>query len=81
MDTHDKAGNFIGWLWADNANMSVELVRNGLASVHFTGEKSAYASQLKSAEESAKAQKLRLWKDYVEEEKVEKKQEDSVVSL
>lgn len=56
-------------------------MKNGFASVHFTGEKSQYASLLKSAEESAKAQKLRIWKDYVEEEKVEKKDEEHVVSL
>ncbi|XP_050292881.1 staphylococcal nuclease domain-containing protein 1 isoform X2 [Anthonomus grandis grandis] len=67
VDTHDKAGNFIGWLWIDNLNMSVELVRAGFASVHFTGEKSSYASQLKQAEDSAKNQKLRRWKNYVEE--------------
>ncbi|CAH1119897.1 unnamed protein product [Phaedon cochleariae] len=78
VDTHDKAGNFIGWLWVDNVNMSVALVKEGLASVHFTGEKSQYASQLKTAEESAKQQKLRLWKDYVEVEKEEKKEEERV---
>ncbi|KAJ8938451.1 hypothetical protein NQ314_011487 [Rhamnusium bicolor] len=78
VDTHDKAGNFIGWLWVDNVNMSVALVKNGFASVHFTGEKSQYASVLKGAEESAKAQKLRIWKDYVEEEKEEKKEEERV---
>ncbi|KAJ8950004.1 hypothetical protein NQ318_002415 [Aromia moschata] len=76
VDTHDKAGNFIGWLWVDNTNMSVALVKNGLASVHFTGEKSQYASSLKSAEESAKTQKLGIWKDYVEPEKEEKKEEE-----
>ncbi|XP_018575956.1 staphylococcal nuclease domain-containing protein 1 [Anoplophora glabripennis] len=78
VDTHDKAGNFIGWLWVDNINLSVALVKNGFASVHFTGEKSQYASLLKSAEESAKGQKLRIWKDFVEEEKVEKKDEEHV---
>ncbi|ENN71421.1 staphylococcal nuclease domain-containing protein 1 isoform X2 [Dendroctonus ponderosae] len=76
VDTHDKAGNFIGWLWVDNLNMSVELVRAGFASVHFTGEKSAYASLLKQAEDSAKSQKLRRWKNYVEEEPKEKHVEE-----
>ncbi|XP_074027844.1 staphylococcal nuclease domain-containing protein 1 isoform X2 [Leptinotarsa decemlineata] len=78
VDTHDKAGNFIGWLWVDNLNMSVALVKEGFASVHFTGEKSQYATQLKSAEESAKAQKLKIWKDYVEAEKEDKKEEEKV---
>ncbi|VEN51950.1 unnamed protein product [Callosobruchus maculatus] len=78
VDTHDKAGNFIGWLWVDNVNMSVALVKEGFASVHFTGEKSQYAQQLKSAEESAKSAKLRMWKNYVEEEKVDRKEEEKV---
>ncbi|XP_056643670.1 staphylococcal nuclease domain-containing protein 1 [Diorhabda sublineata] len=78
VDTHDKAGNFIGWLWVDNVNMSVALVKEGFASVHFTGEKSQYASLLKSAEDSAKAQKLRIWKNYVEVEKEEKQEEEKV---
>ncbi|XP_049819243.1 staphylococcal nuclease domain-containing protein 1 isoform X2 [Aethina tumida] len=77
VDSHDKAGNFIGWLWVDNNNMSVQLVREGFASVHFTGEKSAYASQLKTAEDTAKQQKLRIWKDYVEEKVEDKKEEDN----
>ncbi|XP_066153595.1 staphylococcal nuclease domain-containing protein 1 [Euwallacea fornicatus] len=76
VDTHDKAGNFIGWLWIDNVNLSVELVKHGFASVHFTGEKSSYASQLKGAEDSAKSQKLRRWKNFVEEEPQEKHVED-----
>ncbi|CAH1129973.1 unnamed protein product [Ceutorhynchus assimilis] len=79
VDTHDKAGNFIGWLWVDNVNMSVELVKAGFASVHFTGEKSSYASQLKQAEDGAKAQKLRRWKNYVEEEPQEKVVEEERV--
>ncbi|CAH0547008.1 unnamed protein product [Brassicogethes aeneus] len=79
VDSHDKAGNFIGWLWVDNNNMSVLLVKEGLASVHFTGEKSQFASPLKAAEDSAKQQKLRIWKDYVEEKVEAKKEEDSKV--
>lgn len=76
VDNHDKAGNFIGWLWTDNNNLSVELVRNGYASVHFTGEKSQFASSLKQAEDSAKSQRLRIWKDYVEEKHEDKKEDD-----
>lgn len=79
VDNHDKAGNFIGWLWADNLNMSVELVRNGFASVHFTGEKSQFASLLKSAEDGAKRQRLRIWKDYVEEKPEDKKEDEKAV--
>lgn len=78
VESHDKAGNFIGWLWVDNNNLSVELVRNGFASVNFNGEKSHFASQLKSAEDSAKAQRLRIWKDYVEQKEEEKKEDEKV---
>lgn len=60
--------------------MSVALVKEGFASVHFTGEKSQYANSLKSAEESAKSQKLRIWKDYVQEETDDKKEEEKIVS-
>lgn len=79
VDTHDKAGNFIGWLWVDNVNMSVALVKEGFASVHFTGEKSQHASALKAAEEAAKSQRLRIWKDYVQEEVEDNKEEEKVV--
>lgn len=59
--------------------MSVALVKEGFASVHFTGEKSQYATTLKSAEESAKSQKLRIWKDYVKEEVEDHKEEEKTV--
>ncbi|CAH1187308.1 unnamed protein product [Phyllotreta striolata] len=78
VDTHDKAGNFIGWLWVDNVNMSVALAKEGFASVHFMGEKSQYGSMLKGAEDQAKAAKLRIWKEYVEVEKEEKREEEKV---
>jgi staphylococcal nuclease domain-containing protein 1 len=53
----DKAGNFIGWLWVENKNLSVGLVEDGLAAVHFSAEKSQYFRQLKIAEDNAKARK------------------------
>lgn len=81
VDTHDKAGNFIGWLWIDNINLSVALVKEGFASVHRTGEKSQYATLLKEAEDSAKVQRLRIWKDYVEEKEEPKHEEEKHVSI
>ncbi|XP_059470749.1 staphylococcal nuclease domain-containing protein 1 [Neocloeon triangulifer] len=71
VDSTDKAGSMIGWLWAENHNLSVLLVEAGLASVHNTAEKTEFYSQLKRAEDSAKAKKEKIWKDYVEQEKTQ----------
>ncbi|PNF41236.1 hypothetical protein B7P43_G01504 [Cryptotermes secundus] len=76
----DKAGNFIGWLWVDGHNLSVALVEAGLASVHFTAEHSEHYRALKAAEDTAKAARLKVWKDYVEENEEEKKIEEDHVT-
>ena len=59
----------IGWLFVDNVNLSLALVENGLSKVHFTAERSAYFKELEMAQEKAKAKKIGIWKDYVEEVK------------
>lgn len=56
----DKAGNFIGWLWIDNTNLSEVLVKEGFAEVHPTAVRSSYYRQLQNAEEEAKKKKLRV---------------------
>lgn len=67
IDTTDKASTcVIGWLWIDQLNMSVALVEEGLATVHFSAEKSEHYRALKSAEDRAKAAKKNIWADYVE---------------
>lgn len=68
MDTVDKAGtSVIGWLWTENnVNLSVALVEEGLATVHFTAEKSEHYRTLKAAEDQAKHQKKNIWANYVE---------------
>lgn len=68
IDTTDKAGSsVIGWLWTENnVNLSVALVEEGLAEVHFSAEKSEYYRQLKNAEDRAKAAKKNIWSNYVE---------------
>lgn len=79
IDTTDKqATSVIGWLWTDqNVNLSVALVEEGLASVHFSAEKTEFYRALKTAEDSAKAAKKRIWANYVEEtESEEIKEED-----
>uniref|UniRef100_A0A914M2H7 Staphylococcal nuclease domain-containing protein n=1 Tax=Meloidogyne incognita TaxID=6306 RepID=A0A914M2H7_MELIC len=73
VETMDKAGGFIGYLFVQVErgvwrNLSELLVENGLASVHFTAERSSYYTLLTNAERIAKAAKLGIWKHHVEEE-------------
>lgn len=77
METTDKnATSVIGWLWTDqNINLSVALVEEGLASVHFSAEKSEYYRALKTAEDQAKAKKKNIWANYVEAEPEVEKEE------
>ncbi|KAJ2954463.1 hypothetical protein O0L34_g2739 [Tuta absoluta] len=75
----DKAGNFIGWLWADNENLSVALVEHGLASMHHTAETSEFARLIKTAEENAIKKRIGIWKDFVEVEKEAEKERNAPV--
>ncbi|GFQ84815.1 staphylococcal nuclease domain-containing protein 1 [Trichonephila clavata] len=59
-----KAGNFIGWLWIDNTNLSEALVREGFAEVHSTASRSAYFKALQAAQEDAQKKKLKMWENY-----------------
>uniref|UniRef100_A0A2M4BCK9 Staphylococcal nuclease domain-containing protein 1 n=1 Tax=Anopheles marajoara TaxID=58244 RepID=A0A2M4BCK9_9DIPT len=70
IETTDKqATSVIGWLFTDNnTNLSVALVEEGLAEVHFTAEKSEHYRALKEAENRAKARKRNIWKNYVEKQ-------------
>lgn len=70
VETMDKRGGMIGWMFVNNMNLSVELVEQGFARVHETAERSQYARQLKQAEERAKGLKLRRWENYSEEEEL-----------
>jgi staphylococcal nuclease domain-containing protein 1 len=56
----DKGGNFIGWLYVDNINLSVALVEEGLAKVHFTAERSSHYKTLQQAEAKAKERKQKV---------------------
>ncbi|XP_041934064.1 staphylococcal nuclease domain-containing protein 1 [Alosa sapidissima] len=64
VESMDKAGNFIGWLHIDGANLSVALVENALSKVHFTAERSAYYKTLVSAEEPARQRREKIWANY-----------------
>ena len=46
VESCDKAGNFIGYLFAEDKNMSVELVKEGYAAMHFTAERGKYFETL-----------------------------------
>merc|ERR1712110_1120445 len=63
----DKGGNFIGWCFVDNTNISVALVEGGYASSHFTAEKSNYGRLIAVSEENAKRSKEKRWANYVEQ--------------
>jgi staphylococcal nuclease domain-containing protein 1 len=73
IDTTDKSGtSVIGWLWLENnVNLSVLLVEEGYAAVHFTAEKSEYYRILKAAEDQAKAAKKNRWANWVEPDPTE----------
>lgn len=79
MESTDKAGKaVIGWLWTENnVNLSVALVEEGLASLHFTAEKSEHYRALKAAEDSAKLKKKKIWANYVEPVEEEKTEENT----
>jgi len=75
VDSIDKAGNFIGFLWVDGKNLSVALVEEGLSTVHFSAERTSHFRALQIAESNAKARRDKIWQDY-EEIKEELKPED-----
>lgn len=54
VETIDRAGNFIGWMFVEGCNVSLELVTRGLSKVHFTAQRSQYYQVLSEAEEKCK---------------------------
>ncbi len=63
----DKGGNFIGWCFYDNTNISVALVEEGYAAAHVTANSSNYGRLISTAEDNAKRRKDKRWANYVEE--------------
>uniref|UniRef100_A0A183FE22 Staphylococcal nuclease domain-containing protein 1 n=1 Tax=Heligmosomoides polygyrus TaxID=6339 RepID=A0A183FE22_HELPZ len=84
----DKMGNFIGYLFlvpeggGKPQNLSELLLDQGLATLHFTAERSGHYNQLVAAEQRAKDAKRNLWQNYTEEvvvpDEVITQQNDSV---
>merc|ERR1711915_266988 len=72
----DKAGNFIGYLFVDNTNLSLHLVQEAFASMHFTADRSPYANLIKNAEDNAKNAKKRIWTNYVPDDSVAVEEEE-----
>lgn len=70
----DKMGNFIGYLFVvpegggKAQNLSELLLDQGLASLHFTAERSGHYNQLVAAEQRAKAARKNIWQNFKEEE-------------
>jgi len=79
VESMDKAGNFIGYMWVDNTNLSVHLVQEGFASMHFTADKAAYGNMIKNAEDSAKGAKKRVWANYTPEDNAPTEEEEAKV--
>lgn len=61
LESVDKGGNFIGWLWVEGVMLNVSLVEHGLAKVHFSAERSAHYAALSRAEDKARQERLNLW--------------------
>jgi len=64
VETMDKVGGFVGYIFVDRVNVSVKLVEQGLSKVHHSGKQGKYANELIAAEERAQAAKIGLWKDW-----------------
>ena len=77
VESIDKGGNFIGWCFIDNNNISVALVEEGYASSHFTAERSNYGRMIAVAEDNAKRRKDKIWANYVEETPAQAEEDDS----
>lgn len=62
----DKNGTLLGTVHHPQGNISIELVKVGLAKVvDWSAQMCAHGPQLRGAEKGAKERRLRLWKDYV----------------
>ena len=62
VDNMDKVGNFIGAVFFEGKNLSLELVKAGFASV-----RDDRGAEFRAAEETAKKSRLNIWKDWKEE--------------
>lgn len=77
----DKQGAFIGYLWVKPEdggraqNLSELLLEQGLATLHFTAEKSSHYNHMSAAETRAKNAKRNIWSTWTDTEAEAKEEE------
>ena len=62
VESSDKGGNLIGWMYVDGKNLSVSLVTEGLSKVLPHADRSVHAKDLFDAEEKARVARKKIWK-------------------
>ncbi|CAD6197725.1 unnamed protein product [Caenorhabditis auriculariae] len=80
VESLDKSGNFVGYIFVSTdggrpQNLSELLLEQGLATLHFTAERSGHYNTLLSAENRAKAARKNIWANYTETEEVSEEAE------
>jgi len=56
----NMVGSMIGWLFVENVNLSLALVKEGLAKVHRSAERLEYFKLLQQAEKEAKEKRINV---------------------
>ncbi len=62
VESSDKGGNLIGWLYYEGKNLSISLVAEGLSKVLPQAERSVHAKELFDNEEKARTARKKIWK-------------------
>merc|ERR1719369_1725300 len=68
VESQEKAGNFIGYLFCEGTNLSIHLVTEGYASMHFTADRSNYCNQIQNAQDNAKTAKKKIWLNFLKKQ-------------
>lgn len=82
VESVDRGGNFIGWLYVEGRNLTQLLVEEGLGKVHASADRSPHARSLYEAEQRAKEARKKVWEGYQEgeqngQDEEEEKEEDA----
>lgn len=80
IESLDKQGAFIGYLWVktedgSKQNLSELLLEQGLSTLHFTAEKSSHYNHLLAAETRAKNAKRNMWSTWTDTDAVAQEEE------
>jgi staphylococcal nuclease domain-containing protein 1 len=76
VESVDRGGNFIGWLYADGKNLTYLLVEEGYGKVHSSADRSSHARLLYDAEGKAREARKRVWEKFQEEPVSNEAEED-----